>query len=717
MAGNEVRERSRLQSFWHVSLQGILLTSLLIAPWFYGLTRFGDQLLAQVFIFTFFLVSVPFLGEKQAVFSIRNSFDGWVFLSLGIGFCYVLFSALPYPSLLTFLRFLSCVVFYGLVRWAVRTDRAFGIFLWAILTMGFFYSSYGLLQYYGFLPHPFWYQPFSLASRYVNGGHFAVLLLFPLFVGISLLASCRKVFFQGILIFFLLVIGWALLLTRSRAVWIAFSVGFVLFVSLGKQTRFLSKGTISGTLLLVGLGGLLFLSQGGFEEIRRRFGDLWGMRFYSLVYRGQLWTGALSAIADRPWGWGLGTFSSVFPQYRVHADRFFVDYAHNEFLQVGVELGIPGVLFLIGFLWFYLQRSFSLLKRERIPSSQRTIAAGFLALWISLILVSQVDFPLRIYATGILFASFLGLSAYLFEPLRGGERERRDKKGFWIIPWLAVLISNLLTTRQLFADLHFNEGKRLEENLSWVKAHSEYEMAVRLTPLFSRYQEALGFLSERRAKVTFDPAQRKILLKKAIQAYQEASRLEPYRALTHYLLASLYEEEGEFLRAQAEFLKAAALEPTNAVFLAEYGHFALRHSLVDEAIEAFEKVKNLPFHGAARSDYGEILKLCYRFTQDYNQLRRVIPDDVFGHFSLAPFMAESGQWDHAREEFEAAMEKAKETSEKWFEDTTRHVAEFYDSHSRFQEALEIYQEMAVRNPQNEEIKRKIEELHGHLSGA
>lgn len=661
------------------------------------------------------------MGRRDSSRTGDGSFDIFIFLSLLVTSCYVIFSVLPYQSLLAFLQFVSCVLFYQLIRGWIRSWNRFLMCLYIVLAVGFFYSVYGLLQYRGLLLHAFWDHPESLASRFVNGGHFAAFLLFPLFWGISLVVSTRKTLVQLVLIFLLMVIGGALLLTRARAVWLASFVGLGVFLWLAVRNQVLDRRAGFGiALLTIGGGILLFLGR-GMEKIVQRFGEFWlaidtplssgKTQFYSLLYRREIWKGALQAIVEQPLGWGLGTFSSVYPRYRTHSDQFFIDYAHNEFLQIAVDLGIPGLLLLIGFLFFYLQRASAFLRKSEAPPSRKALGAGFIALGVSLTLVSQVDFPLRIYATGILFATFLGLSAYLFE----GPPPRFFKKGSWMIPWLLVFAANFVTARQLFAELHFNEGKKLEGSLSWKEAQGEYEKAVRLSPFFARYQEALGYLYEERAKITFDQNQRKGLLKKAIRAYEEASRLQPYRALTHYLLALLYEQEGESSLAQAEFLKAIALEPSNAVFVAEYGHFALRHSLVEEAIETFERVKNLPFHGEARADYNEILKLCFRFTQDYHQLQRLIPDQSDAHNSLAQLMGETGQWDHARKEFEISMGQAKQTSQDWFEAVARDAAKFYFSHSRFQEALEIYQELAARNPDDEEVKRKLEEIHGHLS--
>ena len=41
-------------------------------------------------------------------------------------------------------------------------------------------------------------------------------------------------------------------------------------------------------------------------------------------------------------GWGLGTFPVVYPQFRSFSTNFFVNQAHNDYLQLLVEMGLLG---------------------------------------------------------------------------------------------------------------------------------------------------------------------------------------------------------------------------------------------------------------------------------------------------------------------------------------------------------------------------------------
>lgn len=717
MTPYEVR-RSWLFTAIEFFLLAFLLCFLFVSPWFYGLTRFKDQLIAEISIFSLFLTSLPFL-EKQSILRVkRGGLDFWIVLSLLLGLVYTFLSATPYQSFLAFLRLSGLGLFYALVRAVVTTERRFQLICWAIMAAGLFYSVYGLAQYYGLLPHPFWYLPDSLASRFVNGGHFSAWLLFPVFVGIALVFSGRNPVIWILITVFLLVMGWALLLSRSRAVWGALFIGTLIFISGLRRFRLLSKGAGFGIAGLALGGALLLWTRGGVGDILERAQELWDTRFYSLIYRWELWQASLAAWAARPWGWGLGTFSSILPQYRTHSDRFFVDYAHNEFLQLGVDLGVIGIFLLTGFLISYFRNIFSLLRSQQVEPIQKVRAAAFLALGVGWILVSQFDFPLRIYATSFSFATFLALSAYLFDIRnRQGEvlharRAPSQAAGVrfsqLVVVFVSVLVLGALAGKQLAAQNYFERGRLLEKDFAWDEATMKYQKAIKLSPLYAEYHEGLGFLARRRAVVSLSREQKKDFRRQAIQAYQEAARLEPTKALNHYSLALLNEADGDLKRAQSEFLKAILYDPTNAYYVSEYGNFSIRHAWTQEAIAAFEKFKQFSFKGATKESLMDILNQCYVLTEDYDQLRRVVPNDPEGHFVFGHVLGDKGRWELAQKEFDVAIEL--EALRNPSGSLAQIIADFYIQHTRFPDALKVYEKIMARDPGNAAVQKKLSDV-------
>lgn len=674
----------------YLLLSGVTLFSICI-PWFYGLTLFHDKLAAQVFIFFLFLIFLPKIKIQERLSFNLKHFDGWITAGSVLVLLYVGFSILPYRSLLVFSQWLSACGFYFLVCTLSDSEKKILFFLTVIVLIGVFYSAYGLGQYWGYLPHGYWYQPTGLASRYVNGAHFSAFLLFPLFAALSLLVSSRKFWIRGLLLCGLLLMMWVLILTRARAVWLAFFAGICIFVWLLRPSKWKNKNFML-TLAAWVIFFSVFFIFGGWNKISARLAELNSNQYFSLFQRLDIWKGAWLAIWNRPWGWGLGTFQEVFPHFRVHADRFLIDYAHNEFLQMGTELGLAGVIFLAAFIFFFT-RQITRFVRQAEGLQQQAIGAGFAALWASWLLAVQVDFPLRIYATSFFFFLFLALTSSLMK-LSSAPKAARGKIGLLIQGGIFVLVffALFLTARQLQAESHFLQASKAEKNFEWPKAIAEYQHAVESAPLDDRYHEALAFLYYKKSGVSFNREQRKQFYEIAISEYQRAIRLNPYKAGLHYFLARLYEETGNLEQAQSEFKKAIEMDPLDGLFISEYGYFAIRHSLTADAVSAFERLYQLKFWGAARSDSCEVLRKIYPLTQDYSQLKRAIPDAWEGHYCLATVLGENGQWEFVTTEFAKAFEQAKKIFQPDFyqEHVQRAAEDFLRTHDRQTDILEMH---------------------------
>ena len=79
----------------------------------------------------------------------------------------------------------------------------------------------------------------------------------------------------------------------------------------------------------------------------------------SLYSRAQIWAMTMRAVAlNFPLGTGLGTFTGIYALQEPPATVTvaWVNHAHNDYLELLLELGIPGVLLMLAFLgWFVWQ--------------------------------------------------------------------------------------------------------------------------------------------------------------------------------------------------------------------------------------------------------------------------------------------------------------------------------------------------------------------------
>jgi O-antigen ligase len=128
----------------------------------------------------------------------------------------------------------------------------------------------------------------------------------------------------------------------------------------------------------------------------------------SISGRLEIWTTTSEAITETlPVGTGLGSFEQVYRQHEVPADvtRFFVNHAHNDYLEIVLELGIAGAILILLFLAWWAAAAIRIWKS---PLSTPFARAATVATAVVLA-HSIVDFPLRTAAISTIFAACLGL--------------------------------------------------------------------------------------------------------------------------------------------------------------------------------------------------------------------------------------------------------------------------------------------------------------------
>jgi len=114
-------------------------------------------------------------------------------------------------------------------------------------------------------------------------------------------------------------------------------------------------------------------------------------------------------------GTGVGTFAYVFPKYSQYTGLFY-DFAHNDYLQLAVELGVIGCIPLAGIVILGLLNGWSLLRRK---DSRLLSGIGFASIMgtVSLLIHSTVDFNLQIPANILLFVTLLSLPQVAWQAL------------------------------------------------------------------------------------------------------------------------------------------------------------------------------------------------------------------------------------------------------------------------------------------------------------
>ncbi len=196
----------------------------------------------------------------------------------------------------------------------------------------------------------------------------------------------------------------ALLLTQSRGALVAVSAAFALHLWLLRRTLIIPSRAFYLLLLALMLGsaGALLATSG--QETLGRFADAGANLENRIAYYRTTW----AAIQDRPLlGTGYATFADAFMAYNhPGTGTYFLDKAHNTYLQLVMELGWPAALALflgVGCLVFRCWQG--LLGGGRDGAYLATVLACSALVGLH----SLVDFSLEMPANAVTFALLLGL--------------------------------------------------------------------------------------------------------------------------------------------------------------------------------------------------------------------------------------------------------------------------------------------------------------------
>lgn len=259
---------------------------------------------------------------------------------------------------------------------------------------------------------------------YVNHNHYAglmeLLIPIPLVLSLTRMAGEKERTAAGIAA--AVMVG-TVFLSGSRGGMIAIIVELMAFgIVLFRQKKNIRIAIGIGAFAVVLIGMLTWL---GGKDLTTRVSSI-GTEAKTEISGGMRLSidrDALQMFRHRPvMGWGLGTFPVVYPQFRSFYTNFFVNEAHNDYLQLLDEMGLLGFGVMVWFLVVLYRRALS--KIGNWMSSVSSAVTLACALGFTGILVhSFFDFNLQIPANAALFYVLCAIAAA--PPLLQRSRKRR----------------------------------------------------------------------------------------------------------------------------------------------------------------------------------------------------------------------------------------------------------------------------------------------------
>jgi O-antigen ligase len=238
---------------------------------------------------------------------------------------------------------------------------------------------------------------------YVNHNHYAglmeMLVPIPLVLSLTRLAPTRT---RTVAAAAASVMVGTIFLSGSRGGMLAIVAELIfLAVLVVKQKRSLRTAIGVGVFLAIVVGLLTWVGGG---ELSKRIATVGPSRLeLASDIRAGINRDGLRMFLKKPvLGWGLGTFPVVYPQFRTFYTNFFVNEAHNDYLQLLVEMGLLGFGTMLWFLLTLYTRAIKKIGNWAGEISGAVTLACVLGL-SGILVHSAVDFNLEIPANAALF--------------------------------------------------------------------------------------------------------------------------------------------------------------------------------------------------------------------------------------------------------------------------------------------------------------------------
>lgn len=427
-----------------------------------------------------------------------------------------------------------------------------------------------------------------LRGVFANHDTFAVLPLAGLCLAMGLVEKSgpRLTWFNLLLAAFFL---FTLFGTGCRAALVGFvAAALFFFLSL----HFLRSEKSEKTRLFVGFPLILALLATPVVGYQFAAGAKWsrladGSALKYQEMRFELLENGWKAIAANPvFGSGPGAFGQAYQTVRPPGhNELYVNIAHNDFLEMGVENGVLGLLLWLGLTWFGLTIPWSHLKKGRRPTEAAGVLAAVLALAVfslfNFIVVQRPALWVQMWIFGLAF-SFPNNRKRWEEPtaLRLAGGLLLIGFGLWCGLW---------GYRSLQAEAFYLQARRAERRLDLEDSLQFYQQAAALQPpRYDRTLRQVALLEKLRLFGDVDN------LDTQLKLLEEAREANPVRTQLLLKLAEVQQKSGQVDQARATFDQALKAAPY------ERPAFAKRLSFLVEQGELEAAARSLAEHSYRR---------------------------------------------------------------------------------------------------------------------
>ncbi|MCW5211475.1 O-antigen ligase family protein [Desulfobulbus sp. TB] len=567
-------------------------------------------------------------------------------------------SVTPYTSRTVIYKLLAAVALFFYIIHTQRSREKINLLLWMIVILGTVYAVMGLTIIKGDILgfKIFSGRHYNISLFYVNYNHFAgyLELVFCLSVGLTAANKGGK----RILLFGMtILIALALLFTLSRGGILGASGGLAFFMITSAIIHRKKKGYI---LFLSAMSlGLIIITWFGLNPVLERLSTLDNLSVAGKA-RIQIWQDALAMIYDRPFsGWGPGTFSVAFPAYQT--DQFnhqFVNYAHNDYLELTTDTGILGLaIFISGLFWLYI----SCLKKITKTQSNYlpNIGIGSLAACFSILIHSATDCNLQIQANLFLFVIAAGIAVIAAD----NSRKKRNtpalranisldsltKKRILFVGTCLIFCASAAIASLPFlceqaltaAKISFRQGK-------YDDAIFQIDQALFFNPDYAEFLSLKGdiLLTKRSQTDRLSDIKSCTGCKNIIFWYKKASKAAPTNSSYLRKQGAFFERYQKIAKAKKAYKEAIQLSPMYAPPYYRLAILYLRQQQTDDALNSFRQYLKC----AGTTKVPQVLDDIWSAGGEYEMQKRAIPETASFRQAFANYLTRNGKKELAEQE-------------------------------------------------------------------
>lgn len=429
---------------------------------------------------------------------------------------------------------------------------------------------------------------FRLTGAILPGANFTAALLnlvLPLLIARLILANGRQKRWWGSLVFVLVVVEY---FASSRSSWFAAlsaaAVTLVFFYGPRLKGIWAERklpnpiasrkwvGVLSMGFIIVLTLAFLFVRQ-----VRSTPGHR-GL----LSGRENIWANSLAIWTESPWtGGGAGSFPLNYAQISGKPPGWMPDQAHNMWLQIGVEMGIIGLVFVVVMAALLLRSVFQAWRREAGNRYLRVQLSAFMGIGMAVFVQHQADYYFHIPLYTIIVLLLVALALHHSKP-----------KNLRVPNFSANLILFALLAFYAWGSWYTVQGGDLQIQgyLAFIDNNveeAEYRVcaAAQETPQFTVYSFQCGVLAAELFHLSGDESK----LEAALASMEQGLEVDPYWPIHWANLGILQWQRGEQDDAISSIQRAAEKAPHNTLFTINFAWMAEQLTMDDLATEAYQQ--------------------------------------------------------------------------------------------------------------------------------